>query len=31
MFTYRFMTDPRTPTPYAGDFLLVKAAEVLDR
>ncbi len=31
LFTYRFMIDPRTPTPYGGDFLLVKKAEVLDR
>jgi len=31
MFTYRFMIDPKTPTPYSGDFLLVKSAEVLDR
>lgn len=31
LFTYRFMIDPKTPTPYAGDFLLVKKAEVLNR
>jgi peptide/nickel transport system substrate-binding protein len=31
LFTYRFMIDPKTPTPYSGDFLLVKSAETLDR
>jgi len=31
LFTYHFMIDPKTPTPYAGDFLLVKKAEILDR
>jgi len=31
LFTYRFMIDPKTPTPYAGDFLLVKSAEAPDR
>jgi len=30
MFTYRLITDPKTPTAYAGDFLLVKEAKVLD-
>jgi peptide/nickel transport system substrate-binding protein len=31
LFTCRFMIDPRTPTPYSGDFLLVKSAQVVDR
>jgi peptide/nickel transport system substrate-binding protein len=31
LFTYRLMIDPRTPTPYSGDFLLVKSAQVLGR
>ncbi len=30
LFTYQVTIDPRTPTPYAGDFLKVKKAEVLD-
>jgi peptide/nickel transport system substrate-binding protein len=30
MFTYRVTIDPKTPTAYAGDFLKVKKAEVLD-
>ena len=30
MFTYRVTIDPKTPTPYSGDFKLVKKAEVLD-
>jgi len=30
LFTYRLTIDPRTPTAYAGDFLKVKKAEVLD-
>jgi len=30
LFTYRLITDPKTPTAYAGDFLLVKEAKVLD-
>lgn len=30
LFTYRLTIDPKTPTPYAGDFLKVKKAEVLD-
>jgi len=29
LFTYQFVIDPKTPTPYAGDFLQVKKAEVL--
>lgn len=28
--TYQVITDPKTPTAYAGDFLKVKKAEVLD-
>lgn len=30
MYTYRVTVDPKTPTAYAGDFQLVKKAEVLD-
>ncbi len=30
MFTYKLTIDPKTPTAYAGDFLKVKTAEVLD-
>lgn len=30
LFTYRVTVDPKTPTAYAGDFLKVKKAEVLD-
>ncbi len=30
MYTYRVTVDPRTPTAYSGDFMLVKKAEVLD-
>jgi peptide/nickel transport system substrate-binding protein len=30
LYTYRVITDPKTPTAYAGDFLKVKKAEVLD-
>lgn len=30
MYTYKVTVDPKTPTAYAGDFLLVKKAEVLD-
>ena len=30
MFTYKVTIDPKTPTPYSGDFKLVKKAEVLD-
>ena len=29
-YTYQVITDPKTPTAYAGDFLKVKKAEVLD-
>ncbi len=30
LFTYQATIDPRTPTAYAGDFLKVKKAEILD-
>lgn len=30
LYTYNVMIDPKTPTAYAGDFLKVKKAEVLD-
>ena len=30
MYTYKVIIDPKTPTAYAGDFLLVKKAEVID-
>jgi len=30
LFTYQITVDPKTPTPYAGDFLKVKKAEVID-
>ena len=30
LFTYRFVTDPDTPTPYAADLMQVEKAEVLD-
>ncbi|MFA4915181.1 MAG: peptide-binding protein [Syntrophales bacterium] len=30
LYTYKVTIDPKTPTPYAGDFLKVKKAEVLD-
>ncbi len=30
LFNYRFMVDPKTPTPYAGDYLKVKQAEAPD-
>ena len=30
LFTYRLTIDPRTPTAYAGDFLRVKDARVID-
>jgi peptide/nickel transport system substrate-binding protein len=29
LFTYQVTIDPKTPTPYAGDFLKVKKAQVL--
>jgi len=30
LFTYQLTVDPKTPTAYAGDFLKVKRAEVID-
>ena len=30
MYTYKVIVDPKTPTPYAGDFQLVKSARVID-
>ncbi|MCJ7795932.1 MAG: ABC transporter substrate-binding protein, partial [Thermoleophilia bacterium] len=30
LFTYQVTIDPKTPTAYAGDFLKVKKAEILD-
>lgn len=30
LFSYQFMVDPKTPTPYAGDYLKVKKAEAPD-
>ncbi len=30
MYTYKITIDPKTPTAYAGDFLLVKEAKVID-
>ncbi|HPD57745.1 MAG TPA: peptide-binding protein [Smithellaceae bacterium] len=30
LYTYKVTVDPKTPTAYAGDFLKVKKAEVLD-
>jgi len=30
LYTYQITVDPKTPTAYAGDFLKVKKAEVLD-
>jgi peptide/nickel transport system substrate-binding protein len=30
LYTYKVTVDPKTPTAYAGDFLLVKEAKVLD-
>ncbi|PIP06983.1 MAG: peptide-binding protein [Syntrophobacteraceae bacterium CG23_combo_of_CG06-09_8_20_14_all_50_8] len=30
LFTYQVTIDPKTPTPYAGDFLKVKKAHALD-
>ncbi|MDP2268394.1 MAG: ABC transporter substrate-binding protein, partial [Deltaproteobacteria bacterium] len=30
LFTYQATIDPKTPTAYAGDFLKVKKAEILD-
>lgn len=30
MYTYKVMVDPKTPTAYSGDYLLVKKAEIID-
>src|SRR4030066_200592 len=30
-YTYQVTVDPKTPTAYAGDFLKVKKAEILDK
>jgi peptide/nickel transport system substrate-binding protein len=30
MYTYRVIVDPKTPTPYAGDFKPVREAKVID-
>jgi peptide/nickel transport system substrate-binding protein len=30
MYTYKVTVDPKTPTAYSGDFVLVKEAEVVD-
>ncbi len=30
LFTWRFVTDPKTPTPYAADFLRITKAEAPD-
>ena len=31
LYTYQVTVDPKTPTAYAGDFLKVKKAEIVDR
>lgn len=31
MFTYQVMVDPKTPTAYSGDYLMVKKAEAPDK
>ncbi len=31
LFTYNFVTDPETPTPYAADMMEIEKAEVLDQ
>src|SRR3972149_1869304 len=31
MYTYKVTIDPKTPTAYSGDFLMVKKAEILDK
>ncbi len=31
MYTYKVTIDPKTPTAYSGDFLMVKNAEVVDK
>jgi peptide/nickel transport system substrate-binding protein len=30
LYTYKVIVDPKTPTPYSGDFLMVKKTEILD-
>lgn len=30
LYTFKVITDPKTPTAYSGDFLLVKKAEIID-
>ena len=30
VFTWKFVTDPQTPTPYAADMLQIETAEALD-
>lgn len=30
LYTYKAIVDPKTPTPYSGDFLMVKKAEAVD-
>jgi peptide/nickel transport system substrate-binding protein len=30
MYTYKVIVDPKTPTPYSGDFKPVKGAKVID-
>lgn len=30
LYTYKVIVDPKTPTPYSGDFLMVKKAEMID-
>ncbi len=31
MFTYQSLIDPKVPTPYRGNYVMVKKAEVLDK
>ena len=31
MFTYQALIDPKTPTPYRGNYVMVKEAEALDK
>ena len=31
LFTYKVTIDPKTPTPYAGDFMMVKKVECPDK
>jgi peptide/nickel transport system substrate-binding protein len=30
LYTYKVIVDPKTPTPYSGDFLMVKRVEMID-